>query len=122
MIKNPQNHRRQKYENLPITITERLSYRGVSTIYHSTHELNYSPVATSYVIRILDMFRISTSEQIPTAESQTNLQENYQTSGRKATPRICTNSQKSQKQTKTQGKEDIQTLQRVEEANGVGAL
>ena len=73
MIKNPKNHRRQKYENLPITITERLSYRGVSTIYHSTHELNYSPVATSHVIRILDCLpqlpRFNSNTVVATQES-----------------------------------------------------
>lgn len=46
----------QKYENLPITTLGRLSHIGMSTIYHSNHELNYSLVAFSHVICNLDHF------------------------------------------------------------------
>ena len=124
MNKNPQNHRLQKYENPPITTTEGLTHLGrVDTIYHSTDdELNYSPMAAGYVIRCLHMLHFSPSEQIPATENQTDLYKTYQTSQRTTTPRICTYSQKSKEKTKAQGKEDKQALQRVQKANGIGAL
>ena len=123
MIKNPRKHRRQKYENPPITTIKGISYRGESTIYRSTHELNYSHMAVSHVIRILDLLYISPSSQtVDAAESQTELCKPHQTSQRTTTPRIYTYSQKSQKSTKTQSNQKIQTLQRVEKAYGVSAL
>lgn len=51
MIKNPKKHRRQKYENPPITTTEGLTHRGSSSniyIYHD--EFNYSPLGFSFLV------------------------------------------------------------------------
>lgn len=52
MNKNPKNHRSQKYENPPITITEGFSYRGGSSIYQN-HEFNFNPYSTRFCNRRL---------------------------------------------------------------------
>ena len=121
MIKVLQKHRRQKYENPPITTTEGLTHLGrVDTIYHSIHdELNYNPVATSNVVRFLDML-LKCQSQTKT-ESQA-LQKLSKTSQRTTTSRICKSSQNSEEKTQAQDKEDKQALHRVQKANGTGAL
>lgn len=50
----PKKHRKQKYENPPITTTEGFAHRGSSPSTRIHDEFNYSPLAFGDVIRILD--------------------------------------------------------------------
>lgn len=64
MNKNPKKHRSKKYENPPIPTIKGLTHRGGSNSIYQNHELNYSHMATSHVIRFLDrLFEFPSTQQ-----------------------------------------------------------
>ena len=68
MNKNPKKHRSKKYENPPITTTEGLTHRGGSNSIYQNHELNYSPLASRFLVR--DLVGLS---QLPRIISNTTM-------------------------------------------------
>jgi hypothetical protein len=53
MNKNPKKHRSKKYENPPIPTIKGLTHRGGSNSIYQNHELNYSPLASRFLVRDL---------------------------------------------------------------------